>query len=224
MKARKLKIKPDRMKIFKKIMHLLWKLGELNCSYCGVKFALENKMTAPQLDHIIPATRNGSNHISNLAPCCGKCNNTKAQNIWVVRYPNFGFGTVGVKKKEFKIDGNNYDEIISTLQLRVDYLQKVPKDTPYMYFWLNDAMKHQTVKNFNVPYFKNDPRIISFVNGEGKLSVDIETRSLQTTDQGQVLMVQSTNPQNLVAIPEKLGILGKLKAFWNNLTKGRVNV
>lgn len=206
MKTKKTKIKPDRMKAFKNIMRLLWYLDELHCSYCGVKFQLKNKMTSPQLDHIIPATRNGSNHISNLAPCCQKCNNAKAQKIWVVRFPNFGFGTTGVRKKEFKLDGTNYDSIIQTLINRVTALKTIPKDTNYMYYWLNGAVKHQTVENFNTPYFENKPEIMNFVN------------------QGPDLLCSALTKDNLVAIPKKLGILDKLKAFLINLTKGRLNV
>lgn len=32
---------------------------------------------APTLDHIVPLARNGSNHWTNLAPACGRCNNLK---------------------------------------------------------------------------------------------------------------------------------------------------
>lgn len=57
-----------------------------HCWYCGMelviydatkgmKINLPNELT---LDHILPRTRGGSHHVSNLLPCCRSCNSTKS--------------------------------------------------------------------------------------------------------------------------------------------------
>ena len=43
------------------------------CPYCGGEFPL-NKAT---IDHVIPASRQGSNEPYNLVWCCKRCNNEK---------------------------------------------------------------------------------------------------------------------------------------------------
>jgi HNH endonuclease len=40
------------------------------CEYCGLE--------ATTLDHVVPKSKGGSNHRSNLVPCCHPCNQGKA--------------------------------------------------------------------------------------------------------------------------------------------------
>lgn len=45
---------------------------------CCLKCERKDKLT---IDHIIPISKNGSNHISNLQTLCEKCNSKKSNNI-----------------------------------------------------------------------------------------------------------------------------------------------
>jgi len=45
------------------------------CAYCGSKEELT-------IDHIIPQTRGGNNHITNVLCCCKKCNGSKSHYEW----------------------------------------------------------------------------------------------------------------------------------------------
>src|ERR1035437_7696029 len=40
------------------------------CAYCGAKFE--------EIDHVIPLSRGGGHHLSNLRPSCKKCNQSKS--------------------------------------------------------------------------------------------------------------------------------------------------
>lgn len=46
-----------------------------NCAYCGDVFSHIKRM---QVDHIIPASKGGSNSLDNLNPACVICNNYKS--------------------------------------------------------------------------------------------------------------------------------------------------
>lgn len=57
--------------------------GELLCMYCG------EPMTNPQVDHMVPLTRGGSNWPGNLCLACGPCNSSKKTKTlveWTGRY------------------------------------------------------------------------------------------------------------------------------------------
>ena len=49
------------------------------CAYCGS----EKEIT---LDHIVPQTKGGSNHTTNLLACCKKCNGDKGHADWITWY------------------------------------------------------------------------------------------------------------------------------------------
>ena len=49
------------------------------CAYCGS----EEEIT---LDHIVPQTKGGSNHTTNLLACCKKCNGYKGHADWITWY------------------------------------------------------------------------------------------------------------------------------------------
>lgn len=53
------------------------KRDTFRCTYCGVS----GNDAELQVDHIIPMSKGGSNHISNLTTACAKCNNTKNDTI-----------------------------------------------------------------------------------------------------------------------------------------------
>jgi 5-methylcytosine-specific restriction endonuclease McrA len=49
------------------------------CAYCGIKGKIEP-------DHIVPLSRDGSNSIDNIVPCCERCNDLKHNTpllIWM---------------------------------------------------------------------------------------------------------------------------------------------
>jgi 5-methylcytosine-specific restriction endonuclease McrA len=55
---------------------LLQRYGNV-CYYCGSTTA-KDKL---QMDHIIPRSRGGSNHISNLVLSCPECNEVKSNKF-----------------------------------------------------------------------------------------------------------------------------------------------
>ena len=46
----------------------------LTCVYCGVE--------ADCWDHLVPASRDGTHQVRNLAPACTACNNSKGYKTW----------------------------------------------------------------------------------------------------------------------------------------------
>ena len=56
--------KADELTI-RRIASLLWR----TCSYCG--------KTGGTIDHIVPLSKGGDHHWSNLLPCCRSCNSSK---------------------------------------------------------------------------------------------------------------------------------------------------
>lgn len=121
------RISTDRKQVFQKIMWYSHKLGKLKCAYCEVGFTYECEWTTPTLDHIMPVSKGGSSHLSNLVPCCKKCNHTKQDSTsWKVKYQNYGFGLYGVAKKNFPLAWQHTDDIIKTQRIRL--LKKVVKD------------------------------------------------------------------------------------------------
>lgn len=67
-----IKTRTKRPSVSKKDREKVLLIGE--CLSCGNKNDL-------QVDHIIPVSKGGTSHISNLQPLCGKCNREKAAKI-----------------------------------------------------------------------------------------------------------------------------------------------
>jgi hypothetical protein len=65
----------------------------LACSYCGASVEDGAKLT---LDHLTPHSHGGSNHETNLATCCLKCNSSRGNRCYkqfataVAAYLNHG--------------------------------------------------------------------------------------------------------------------------------------
>ena len=52
------------------------KRDKFTCQYCGIS----GSEAELEIDHIVPISKGGSNHISNLATACRKCNLEKSDN------------------------------------------------------------------------------------------------------------------------------------------------
>lgn len=48
------------------------------CRYCGCQTNSQWLQDHPSIDHIVPRSRGGSNHIGNLVLACRRCDHTKA--------------------------------------------------------------------------------------------------------------------------------------------------
>jgi len=71
----------------------LWDFFSYECAYCGKKLRKGKKEA--HIDHLVPTSRNGLNHISNRVLSCAKCNeNEKKEMTW----------------KKFLRKKNKYDE------------------------------------------------------------------------------------------------------------------
>jgi len=53
---------------------------QFRCVYCNRNLA-KVKAKLRVLDHVIPVTKGGTNHESNLATCCSRCNNQKGDRV-----------------------------------------------------------------------------------------------------------------------------------------------
>ena len=53
--------------------HVLYGRAEGNCHYCGIHFPFRN-MT---IDHRLPRSKGGTDHLDNLLLACGACNSAK---------------------------------------------------------------------------------------------------------------------------------------------------
>jgi len=51
----------------------------LACAYCGSSVEEGAKLT---LDHVVPYSKGGTNHESNLVTCCHKCNSSRGNRSW----------------------------------------------------------------------------------------------------------------------------------------------
>ena len=56
----------------------LWTHFENSCAYCGAP--LERARREGQIDHFVPTSAGGSNHIGNRVLSCGPCNRNEKQN------------------------------------------------------------------------------------------------------------------------------------------------
>lgn len=52
----------------------------INCCYCNTLLDSPKKMS---IDHVIPRSKGGSNHIDNLVICCEPCNTKKGDKFLV---------------------------------------------------------------------------------------------------------------------------------------------
>ncbi len=69
----------------------MWKTAIKNqwnneCAYCGSDTDLT-------LDHIVPRSRGGSNHTTNVLCACTKCNASKSHTEWIIWYIEQSFFT-----------------------------------------------------------------------------------------------------------------------------------
>lgn len=64
----------NKVKLEKR-MHV-WRRDNYQCAYCEKDL---DKERGPHLtvDHVVPRTQGGANHISNLVTCCDECNKKK---------------------------------------------------------------------------------------------------------------------------------------------------
>lgn len=56
---------------------MAWRNNDARCYYCKKQITMA-EMT---IDHLIPKSKGGTNHISNLVPCCEPCNQKKANKL-----------------------------------------------------------------------------------------------------------------------------------------------
>lgn len=61
----------------KKTRVLVWEKTNGHCFYCAIVLTAE-KTT---IDHYIPRSKGGANHISNYVPACGDCNSSKSDTM-----------------------------------------------------------------------------------------------------------------------------------------------
>ncbi len=60
----------------------IWEYFRSECVYCGKR--LDRKRKEGHIDHLIPITLNGPNHVSNRVLSCGDCNaEEKRDRFWV---------------------------------------------------------------------------------------------------------------------------------------------
>jgi hypothetical protein len=57
---------------------IILKMHDYCCAYCG--------SPANTVDHIIPRSKGGTDHLENLVAACSRCNYSKSDDIWLVRF------------------------------------------------------------------------------------------------------------------------------------------
>jgi len=94
------------------------------CLRCGSE---RNKT----IDHVIPISKNGSNHVSNLQLLCWKCNTLKADNI--ADYRNHDcIIEIPIKPKEKKVKPKKYEGGICYVNENTIHNIKPIKGTMYI--------------------------------------------------------------------------------------------
>lgn len=73
-----------------KFKQTIWNLTNGHCVYCGIKMLSVEESRLPRfnrattrftIDHFIPYEQGGDNVLSNLVPCCTRCNNSKGRKL-----------------------------------------------------------------------------------------------------------------------------------------------
>jgi hypothetical protein len=67
------KLRKSRKTINNSIKYDVMKRDNFKCNYCGKSPATDSNVEL-QIDHIIPVTKGGDNHLSNLKTICKDCN------------------------------------------------------------------------------------------------------------------------------------------------------
>lgn len=60
---------------------LIWKFFDSKCAYC--RRSLDRGDRQAHIDHLVPNTAGGINHISNRVLSCGSCNDEKREAEWI---------------------------------------------------------------------------------------------------------------------------------------------
>lgn len=94
-----------------KLRHEVFKRDNYRCRECGAT----NKETTLEIDYIVPVSKGGTNHISNLQTLCKKCNRAKYTRTWVGGKNNF---------ISWNADEINDKPNIDSKRLRLLYLDK----------------------------------------------------------------------------------------------------
>jgi hypothetical protein len=82
----------ERRKYLKQMRRAVWEKSNGKCWYCGVKFHWDEPLT---VDHLIPTTRGGIDHLDNLVPCCSLCNSQKGtRTLEEFRRVKSGWGVI----------------------------------------------------------------------------------------------------------------------------------
>ena len=68
------------------------KRDRFRCTYCGCP----GTDAELEIDHIIPVSKGGSNHLSNLTTACRKCNQSKGNRNMTPKYNHQEYGLVGL--------------------------------------------------------------------------------------------------------------------------------
>lgn len=55
------------------------------CAYCGCMTTKGGKVRRLTMDHVVPLSRGGKHVISNVVPCCIRCNLAKGIKLWTPR-------------------------------------------------------------------------------------------------------------------------------------------
>ena len=91
---------------------------DYKCAYCGS----EHNLT---LDHIVPRSKGGSNHINNVLCACKSCNADKAHTEWIIWYIEQPFFTEerreAIEEWMFPKDDVNPNLFVPTETKKVSY-------------------------------------------------------------------------------------------------------
>ena len=63
----------------KKDVEKLWKFFDSSCVYCGC--FLDRRTKKGRIDHLVPASQGGTNHISNYVLSCADCNDKEKLDL-----------------------------------------------------------------------------------------------------------------------------------------------
>ena len=71
------------LKVAALALHLAQANHQTGCIYCGIGLDYQDRRAknGAQVDHILPASRGGTNELSNLVVCCRTCNISKGNRL-----------------------------------------------------------------------------------------------------------------------------------------------